>query len=184
MSVETEIKLRWPGDGARLRAVLEARGYAEVSPRELEIDQLFDLPDQTLRHSRQLLRVRRRGTECTLTYKGPPQAGAYKSREEIETTLSDGAAFEAILTALGYVPTFRYEKYRTKFRSTREPAGLITLDETPIGNFVELEGAEYWIDDTAKYLGYTPEQYVTSSYAQLYHDHLAVNPGAPSNMTF
>jgi hypothetical protein len=31
---------------------------------------------------------------------------------------------------------------------SREP-GIITLDETPIGVFLELEGGKYWIDGTA-----------------------------------
>ena len=79
--------------------------------------------------------------------KGRRAPARSKSREEIETELADGAAFEAILAALGYSRTFRYEKYRTKFVSaSRTGSGLITLDETPIGSFLELEGPEYWID--------------------------------------
>ncbi|HXP86820.1 MAG TPA: class IV adenylate cyclase [Bryobacteraceae bacterium] len=185
MPVETEIKLRWPERPERAVELLQQHGFAEASPRQLEIDQVFDLPDQALRRSGQLLRLRRRGSDWILTYKGPPRAGPYKSREEIETELADGAAFEAILAALGYSRTFRYEKYRTKFVSaSRTGSGLITLDETPIGSFLELEGPEYWIDETAAYLGFTPDQYVTSSYATLYHEHLAAHPEAPSNMTF
>jgi adenylate cyclase class 2 len=185
MPVETEIKLRWADRPERALELLQRHGFAEASPRQLEIDQVFDRPDQALRRAGQLLRLRRRGPEWTLTYKGPPHAGPYKSREEIETTLADGPAFEAILDALGYARTFRYEKYRTKFVSARGAgSGVITLDETPIGSFLELEGPEYWIEETAAYLGFTPHQFIASSYAALYHEHLAAHPEAPSNMTF
>jgi len=194
MPVETEIKLRLPGGAEPARALLQSRGFAETSPRTLEADDVYDLPDQALRHSGRLLRLRRRGDTWTLTYKGPPQPGRHKSREEIETTLADGAALAAILEALGYRRTFRYEKFRTKFKSAGKvdrmqygpPGGVgeITLDETPIGSFLELEGPEYWIDETAANLGFHPEHYVTKSYGALYHDHLMANPDAPPNMTF
>jgi adenylate cyclase, class 2 len=185
MPVETEIKLRWTDGPERARELLERCGFDEASPRQLEIDQVFDLPDEALRHSRQLLRLRRRGLDWILTYKGSPHAGPYKSREEIETAIADGVAFEAILAALGYSRTFRYEKYRTTFRASGNAGlGLVTLDETPIGSFLELEGPEYWIDQTAQYLGFAPEQYITCSYFALYQEHLAAYPDAPSNMTF
>lgn len=185
MPVETEIKLRLPDGAGPARQLLERHGFSATSPRLLEVDQIFDLPGQALRLSGRLLRLRHRGPQWTLTYKGPPRPGRHKSREEIETTLADGDAFEAILAALGYVHTFRYEKYRTNFRSASSASsGLVTLDETPIGSFMELEGPEYWIDETAAYLGFSPQHYITSSYATLYLEYLATNPSAPGNMTF
>lgn len=185
MPVETEIKLRLPGGVEPAHELLKRYGFREVSARELEADQVFDLPDQALRLSGRLLRLRHRGSNWTLTYKGPPRAGRHKSREEIETQLSDGYAFQAILEAVGYVQSFRYEKYRTNFRSETNPQdGLITLDETPIGDFLELEGPEYWIDATAGYLGFRPQDYITASYATLYREHVISNPDAPSDMTF
>lgn len=190
MPVETEIKLRIAeGGAASTRRLLEQHGFAETSPRVLEVDQVYDLPSQELRSSARLLRLRHSADTWTLTYKGPPVAGPHKSREEIETTLADGAAFEVILARLGYVPAFRYEKFRTKFRAAAAGAGLVTeglvtLDETPIGLFIELEGPGYWIDRTATRLGFGGEEYITRSYAALYLEHLNANPGAPPNMTF
>src|SRR5579872_1946041 len=190
MPVETEIKLRLPGGAAAARELLERRGFGEAAPRELESDQVYDVPDLALRRAGQLLRLRHRGGTWLLTYKGPVLAGRHKSREEIETTLADGEAFDVILSELGYVRTFRYEKFRTKFKpakglnSADETVGIVTLDETPIGSFLELEGPEYWIDATAEYLGFRAEHYITSSYATLYQEHLLANPEAPSNMTF
>jgi adenylate cyclase class 2 len=185
MPVETEIKLRLADGAAHARELLERLGFTQTSPRQLEVDQVFDLPGQTLRRSGHLLRLRRRGAQWILTYKGPARSGRHKSREEIETNLADGEAFEVILAALGYERTFRYEKYRTKFSGAdKNGSGIVTIDETPIGSFLELEGPGYWIDETAAYLGFRQDQYITSSYAALYQEHLAANAGGPVNMTF
>jgi adenylate cyclase class 2 len=58
------------------------------------------------------------------------------------------------------------------------------LDETPIGDFLELDGPSYWIDETAARLGFSGEEYVTCSYYTLYQEYLRAHPEAPRNMTF
>ena len=117
MAVETEIKLRLTQGPERARALLEQHGFRATGPRQLETDQTFDLPTGELRQSGRLLRLRSAGGRWTVTYKGPPDAGdRHKSREEIETEVSDGAAFAQILERLGYQPSFAYEKFRTTFK--------------------------------------------------------------------
>ena len=182
MPVETEIKLPLRGEPDDVRAVLARHGYHPSGHRRLEVDQVFDRDGQ-LRASDQLLRLRTAGSHCTLTYKGPAQRAPYKSREEIEVDVADGPVFIQILTALGFRLAFAYEKYRTKFKAASQP-GLVTLDETPIGSFLELEGPGDWIDTTAKLLGYTTEDYVTASYATLYAEHCRTNGGVLSEMRF
>lgn len=183
MPTETEIKLR-VRDVATLRARIEELGYRVSAPRILEADQLYDREDQQLRRSDQILRLRTRGDRSTLTYKGPAQRSPHKSREELELDVSDGATFARILAAIGYKPTFRYEKYRTTFAAEGQP-GLVTLDETPIGEFLELEGEAGWIDRTADRLGFTSADYVVESYGALYHRYCAENPAAvPGAMVF
>lgn len=183
MATETEIKLR-ARDTAALRARIEELGYRVSVPRTLEADQLYDRDDQQLRRADQILRLRTRGNRSTLTYKGPAQRLPHKSREELELDISDGGTFARILAALGYEPTFRYEKYRTTFAAEGQP-GLITLDETPIGEFLELEGEAEWIDETAERLGFTSADYVIESYAALYRRYCAENPTAiPGAMVF
>ena len=118
-----------------------------------------------------------------VTYKGPPQGGNHKSREEIETAVSDGAAFAQILAALGYQPSFAYEKFRTTYKVLGEE-GIATVDETPIGDFLELEGPGYWIDQTALRLGFEPADYITSSYATLYEEHRRKDTTVPRDMKF
>jgi adenylate cyclase, class 2 len=88
-----------------------------------------------------------------------------------------------ILEQLGYRPSFRYEKYRTEFRRDDE-AGVVTLDETPIGNFLELEGGGEWIDQTAQKLGFLPKDYVLESYGRLYLAECERRGVQPSHMVF
>ena len=40
--------------------------------------------------------------------------------------------------------------------------------ETPIGNFLEIEGRPRWIDRTARVLGFSTTDYITRSYGYLY----------------
>ena len=184
MPVETEIKLRVPHSPERTRALLEALGFQAIGPRELETNQTFDLPQGELRQSGRLLRLRSAGGRWTVTYKGPPEANsAHKSREEIETDVSDGPAFAQILEKLGYQPSFAYEKYRTTFEARGED-GIVTLDETPMGDFLELEGPGYWIDRTAVRLGFETADYITSSYAALYEEYRRIHPTVPRDMQF
>ncbi|MEI9812285.1 MAG: class IV adenylate cyclase [Acidobacteriota bacterium] len=182
MPTETEIKLRAPEGAAIAKAHIEALGYQVHTARQLESDTLYDRVNGELRQSDQILRLRMRGDRCTLTYKGPALRAPYKSREEIETDVSDPVHFRLILAALGYQPTFRYEKYRTTYAAG---PGLITLDETPVGDYLELEGPAEWIDATALKLGHGMADYVTSSYARLYRDYCKDRPELdPSAMTF
>lgn len=179
--VETEVKILFKASPQDARDLIERAGYTASEPRTLESDQLFDRPPSALRNADQLLRLRRSGARSTVTYKGPANRERYKSREEIEFDVSDPSAFELVLNRLGYTPGFRYEKFRTKFAA---PPGIITIDETPIGVFLELEGPSEWIDSTAVRLGFGPSEYCTLSYGALYREYLRSHQGAPGNMVF
>jgi adenylate cyclase class 2 len=189
-SIETEIKLRIKGTASEALQRIEQKGYRVQTPRVLQVDQVFDRPGGDLRQARQLLRVRSENGRATLTFKGTPFPSRYKSREELEASTDDTAALLSILDRLGYVPTFRYEKYRTTFalppELDAEPStarGILALDEVPIGVFLELEGPEYWIDRTAVHLSFSPSDYLTVSYATLYQEYVSVYGGIP-NMVF
>lgn len=185
---ETEIKLRWNGTAEEARALIEGRGYTVSSSRTLESDQLFDQPSAALQQSDRILRLRKTispegTTRAMVTYKGPATRDGYKSREEIEFDVSDSGTFTLVLHRLGYQPTFRYEKYRTQLRAAGEP-GLVTIDETPIGIYLEMEGPRDWIDSTAARLGLSKAQFLTVSYAGLYREYRGQHPDVPADMTF
>ena len=178
---ETEIKLRAP-EPAAARALLASRGFTESRPRLLERNCLYDDQGATLQAEGRLLRIREQGGEAIFTYKGPSETtGGHKSREEIEAGIGGAANFALILERLGYRPGFRYEKYRTEFT---DGAGIVTLDETPVGEYFEIEGESAWIDRTAALLGYTPDAYITLSYYKLYLEHCEQRGVEPGDLLF
>ena len=56
--------------------------------------------------------------------------------------------------------------------------------QTPIGVFLELEGPESWIDQTARRLGFGPGDYVTCSNAALYEEYRRSHATVPRDMKF
>jgi len=181
---EVEIKLRLPANLNPIRRKLREESFHVVKRRTFEENALFDNPQQSLRNQGKLIRIRHVGSDSILTYKGPPAPNTrHKSRPEIEIQLPDPDRFEEILRQIGYDPSFRYEKYRTEF-SKHPNEGTVMLDETPIGNFLEVEGSPQWIDRTAKRLGYSRADYVTSSYGFLYMVYCREHKIQPSHMLF
>ncbi len=174
---ETEIKLAVK-DARSARRLLREAGFVVSQPRVFEANTVFDTPDLSLRASSKLLRIREAGRVATLTYKGAPEAGRHKSREELEVKLDNAAAMVAIVERLGYRRAFRYEKYRTEFHQPRR-AGIAMLDETPVGVYLELEGTPHWIDATARRLGFQESDYITASYGRIYLDWCAANGCKP-----
>jgi adenylate cyclase class 2 len=181
-SHETEIKLAMP-DAKTARRLLLAAGFRVSRPRVFEANTVFDTPGRSLRQAANLLRVREAGGTITVTYKGPPGPGRYKSREELEVTVADAAAMAAIFARLGFQPISRYEKYRTEFRQPRR-AGVAMVDETPVGVYLELEGTAPWIDRTARHLGFRESDYITASYTQLYLEWCGQRGRKPTGMVF
>ena len=177
---EIEIKFR-VADRAALQKALKRAGFRVLTPRTYENNQLYDFPGAVLRARGELLRLRQYGKQWKLTHKSRGSEGRHKSRQETETAVEDGKALAAVLQSLGLTPSFRYEKFRCEYG---DGTGHVVLDETPIGDFGEIEGPARWIDLTARALGILPTQYITSSYAQLFFDWKAQSGSPAENMTF
>lgn len=183
MKVEIEIKLRLPDKLGKIRRRLSKTGFRITEHRSLESNTLFDNPKRTLRKHGKLVRVRVTSGRRVLTFKGPSQASKYKKRPEVEFDLPKGAGIEAIFEHMGYHPVFRYEKFRTEYGDS-SAAGKVLLDETPIGNFLEIEGSPRWIDRTARLLGFSPDDYITRSYGYLYLAYCRERRISPKDMLF
>ncbi len=177
---EIEIKFR-VADIGLLERKLRAAGFRVVTRRTHEMNILYDLPGEVLRSRKELLRLRKYGAEWTLTHKSRKKTGRHSSREELETGVLDGKKMDAILRALEYAPSFRYEKFRAEWTDGK---GQVVVDETPIGNFCEVEGPPRWIDATAKKLGVTAADYITKNYAGLFLDWKARTKSKAEEMTF
>ena len=186
---ETEVKIRIPSARA-LRTRLKRLGFVPLHRKALEDNVLYDTPERALRRGRSILRMRRYGSTWLLTYKGMPQDDPhYKSRLELESELKQTQAMEAIFRALGLVPVFRYQKYRTQYtlpgnKTRGRPAFEVAIDETPIGDFMEIEGSRRTIDKVARALGYSRSDYSTASYGSLYLEDCARKKIPPGDMVF
>jgi adenylate cyclase class 2 len=206
-----EIELKFPiHDLARLQSLLPGLGFLLDTPRTFEQNTLYDTPARTLRESRRILRVRQYGSLWTVTHKrqpaAPPQSDQtrYKVRIETETQVDDGPALGAIFEQLGYAPVFRYEKFRTEWSqitstihgplftdeayppevATPNPRSHLVIDETPIGDYAELEGPPAWIDETLAKLGVDPATCLTESYGKLFLAWKQRTGSPAENLTF
>ena len=161
---EVEIKFR-VSDVSALSRRLRQRGFHLVTQRTHEMNTLYDLPGQMLRKRGELLRLRKYGMTWVLTHKAKGTTGRHKTRIENETQVADGAGMDAILRALGFLPTFHYEKFRAEWTDGK---GHVVVDQTPIGDFGEIEGPSRWIDRTARSLQIHPSDYITATYTELF----------------
>lgn len=181
LSTETEIKVNIedPGDFCRRLSVLNP---VILSARHFEDNYLLDFPDQKLRSSQCLVRIRFAEGRHVLTYKGPPRPqGIFKVREELETTVEDGEILLQALDRIGMRVCFRYQKYRREF-SVGEIH--VTVDETPIGNYAEFEGSESEIRALAGKMSIAEAQFLRSSYYSLYLEHCREKGKTPEFMIY
>ncbi len=181
-SNEVEVKIPLPNRAAA-ESRLEKAGFQVSAPRQWESNEIYDTPDESLRTKEMLLRLRQSGDRSVITWKGPGSPGPHKSRPELETSLGSLETFGRILEQLGYARSFRYEKYRTEYADERH-RGVVTIDETPIGDFLEIEGPADWIDATTAQLGFSKKEYLLESYGTLYLEHCKKHGLEPGNMLF
>lgn len=165
MAVETEVKFYLP-DLQAVQTKLEALGAVLRKPRLFERNLRYDDAANSLTSAHIVLRLRQ-DDRVRLTYKGTRLGGDAKlhSREELETEVSDFAVMDAILKRLGYHVSWAYEKYRTTYALE---AAEIVLDETPFGNFIEIEGEAEAIERIIAALGLADAKRILSSYAELF----------------
>jgi adenylate cyclase, class 2 len=180
MPREIEIKFRID-DLAALARGLKQAGFRQITRSTHEMNSLYDLPGQKLRKRDEMLRLRKYGETWTLTHKAKSTPGRHKVRVELETRVENGQKMDAILRTLGFTPTFRYEKYRAEWSDGQ---GHVVLDETPIGNFGEIEGPPRWIDRTAQALGIGRDDYITETYAPMFFAWKRRTRSKAAEMTF
>ncbi len=194
---EVEIKIRVEDPLAMHRRLV--RAGALMFRRVLERNTLFDTRESALRRSGQLLRLRietpvtaegkaKGPIRGLLTSKAPVRRnaprlrpGRYKERLEREVVVAHPAKISAQLHALGFRPSFRYEKYRTSFHL---PGVHVELDETPVGTYLELEGPPAAIDAAARSLGFTSADYRNETYWGVYVADCKRRGVRPTNMLF
>ena len=99
----------------------------------------------------------------------------------IEEVGEDSLDMGRIIEAVGFSSSFRYEKFRSEWSDSN---GHVVIDETPIGNFGEIEGQAKWIDATAKRLNIPVKNYLKESYAELFAAWKRKTKSKAKEMTF
>ncbi len=140
-----EVEMKFPvADLAALEGRLTGLG-ATVAAAQREVDVYFTHPARDFAQTDEALRLRRKGADYTITYKGPKIDAATKTRREIDLPLAVGEegfrAWFALLEALGFRVAGEVRKSRRKARLTwhgRNVEGSLDRVEG-LGDFVELE---------------------------------------------
>ena len=180
MAKEIEIKFRIESLPALTQA-LQRAGFKQITRSTHEMNSLYDLPGYKLRQRGEMLRLRQYGDAWVLTHKAKSKTGRHKVRLELETRVENGRQMDGILQALGFMPTFRYEKYRAEWS---DGTGHVVIDQTPIGIFGEIEGAPRWIDRTARAIGIARNHYITDTYAPMFFAWKQQTGSTAAEMTF
>ncbi|MEW6210860.1 MAG: class IV adenylate cyclase [Acidobacteriota bacterium] len=167
-SLEIEVKLACDDLDRFRRAGMDLKLTA---PRHFEDNWLLDSVDQKLFNAGAALRVRFVNDHGLVTYKGIVRESArspLKVREEIECDTSDPHALITLFERLGFHRSFRYQKYRTIYslRIGGEEIEVV-FDETPLGNFIELEGDETRVLSALEAAGFTTADFIRESYPEL-----------------
>jgi adenylate cyclase, class 2 len=142
-----------------------------VEARHFEDNWLLDSKDQGLFQKGAALRVRVVNNRGVLTYKGvvhDSETSILKVREEIESAVDAPEQVVELFERLGFHRSFRYQKYRTVYRLAGAGNDLsITFDETPLGNFIEIEGDEKSVLQTMQAAGFPADEIIRESYPEL-----------------
>ncbi len=169
MSLEIECKIHVP-DLDTIRQQLDAAGAIIRKPRVYEKNIRYENPARDLTENDIVLRLRQ-DREARITYKAPADTitnDGTITRLELETTVGDLAAMDAILQRLGFMPYMVYEKYRTTYELPAVPGAEIVLDEMPYGDFMEVEGTTEAIDDVLGRLGLADARRIPDSYSTIF----------------
>jgi len=167
-TLEIEVKLT----GSNLER-LRGAGFAlkQVRARHFEDNWLLDSPDRRLIDEGAALRVRATGSGGLVTYKGVVHENTgslLKIREEIESEVNEPERLVELFERLGFHRTFRYQKFRTVYGLIMDGHELeVAFDETPIGEFLEIEGDGDTVLQVLKASGLSEADIIRESYPEL-----------------
>lgn len=134
--------------------------------RTLEINLRLDTQDRSLYKQGRMLRLRQ-DDRARVTYKADARVeGGVIARTEIEFTVDNFTVALKLFEALGYQTMVIYEKYRRVYRIGDVE---VTLDELPMGNFVEIEAPNNTlIEGVAQMLGLDWSKGIATNYIGLF----------------
>lgn len=153
-------------DFKEIKKKLKELGAKKKCQKTFEKNILFDHKNLKIKEKNFILRLRKFGKSNLLTLKTSAKGKKdFKVREEINILVEDFEKMKEIFNKLGFFEAFYYEKYREDYIYN----GLnISLDKTPIGNYVEIEGDYEKILDFLKKINVKLKETISLSYLQLF----------------
>ena len=147
-------------DPERVRARLVELGAVQVK-KGREVNRMYDFPDHRFHAQGGYVRVRDFQGKSILTFKRRLPGTTYKTSEEIETEVADGAAASALLQALGLELVRTDEKDRESYRLE---GILFEIDHWPtVPPYLEIEAATGdLVERGLALLGFRRDEKVTS----------------------
>lgn len=162
IEIETKIRIN---DIKKLIDKIISEGAILDKERYFEENTLYDFSSHALFKKQHALRLRKINKKIFITFKGSKQKSRkFKIREEYETEVKNEKQMKKIFKSLGLIPVFNYNKFRTVYRKKHLK---ICLDESPVGNFMELEGQRNDIVKFSKALGFSKKEFIKLDYIQL-----------------
>jgi len=145
------------------RKIVEAKLMSLGASRIFEGDQetvFLDFPSSPITGAKNLLRLRKIGSNTVLTFKKFVKDETAKVREEYEVTVSDFESMLLILELLGLHPIQRMEKHRTSYlleSGVRVDLDMYTGEFSYIPDLMEIEAGDIVkIHSCARLLGFQP----------------------------
>jgi adenylate cyclase, class 2 len=140
-----EVEQKFPVAGlSAIESRLTAMGVEIHAPKQ-EADLYFAHPARDFAQTDEALRLRRKGDDVLITYKGPKIDTTTKTRRELELPLLRGEhtldKWRELLETLGFQPVAEVRKSRRKALVPWEGRRIeVSLDDVEhVGTFVELE---------------------------------------------
>jgi adenylate cyclase class 2 len=162
-----EIEVKVPvKDFKEIKKILKDLKAEKKCKRTFEKNILFENEKLKIAEKGWVFRLRKFGKKNILTLKTKAKGKkGFKVREEININVDDFEKMEKFLKKIGFFEIFYYEKYREDY----EFNGLqISLDKTPVGNYIELEGDYKKILGFLKKINVPLNQTLSLSYLQLF----------------
>lgn len=140
-----EVEQKFPAEDLPTLEMKLCRLGAEFGEAQVEVDRYYRHPSRDFAATDEALRIRRKGSKCWITYKGPKVDTTTKTRREIDLELPPGdgtaEAWGELLEALGFEPVAEVRKLRRRGSIGWEGCNIeVVLDEVEeVGTYAELE---------------------------------------------
>jgi adenylate cyclase class 2 len=147
-------------DSGKVEEKLKSLGGSKTFDGDVETA-FFDLPGNPIAQANNLLRLRKKGDKCELTFKKFVADEGAKVREEYEVLVSDFDAARRILESIGLVEFQRMKKHRISY--TLKDGVTADIDRyreelSYIPDLIEIEGKDIaTLRSHITLLGFNPE---------------------------